>query len=338
MNAARTSVDAWSAYWRSGALHSLDTSAQIDAGAMLVDWIGWFDALPDGTCVADLACGNGLLTGLALGFNGTRHDPLRRVFGIDIAELAPHWIGQIDPDRRRQLVWLQRTPIEAIPEVEGGFDAFCSQFGFEYAEPDAAVDAITRVAARGAWLQFVVHHPDSIFARQGAAELSALRMLLAPAGLFDTAGRIAANLAARFRGMPLDGSAERVRRDYNRLQLELDRLGRERPALLALLAEAREAVHAALVHASQTGDVAWLSQQRTAFDFALLRLENLVRVACSEARITALLARFEAKGWRMAAADPLRQPASGALLGWRIEGCFHPDCDSTTAMKDGTDR
>lgn len=335
---ANASVEAWSAYWRSGALHSLDTSARVDASALLLDWVGWFDALPEAACVADLACGNGLLAGLALGFHGTRHDPLRRVYGIDIAELAPHWIGEIDPDRRRQLVWLQCTPIEAIPELEGGFDAFCSQFGFEYAEPEAAVDALSRVAAAGARLQFLVHHSDSLFARQGAAELEALRRLLAPAGLFDTALRIAENLAARYRGTPLGEDAERVRLDYNRLQAELDRLGRERPELLALLGEARAAVHAALVHASQTGDVAWLSQQRAAFDFALLRLENLLRVACSEARITALLARFEAKGWRMAAADPLRQQASGALLGWRIEGCFHPDCDSTTAMKDGTDR
>lgn len=327
---AAGTVAAWSAYWRSGALHSLDTSGQVGEFAMLADWIGWLDALPDGARVADLACGNGLLARLALGLEGARHDPGRRVHAVDIAELAPRWVHDLDAARREQLRWHERTPIEDLPAVEGGFDAFCSQFGFEYAEPTAAVAALSRGAAADARLGFIVHHADSIFVRQGAGERAALHWLLEPAGLFDTAARVAENLVARFRGAALGAAAERVRHEYNRLQQDLDRYGSEHPERQPVLGEAREAVHAALVHAAQTGDAQWLSRQREAFDFALLRLENLIRVARSEQQIAGLQAELAASGWGMMPPGLVHQPGTGTLLGWRMQGRFRPPSRSTT--------
>lgn len=109
-------------------------------------WVRFASALHSSARVIDLGCGSGAV-GRALRAAG----PLS-VTGVDIA--------RVPPVREPGLELLANVPIEALPFADGVFGAAVSQFGYEYADPEAASVEVARVLATGAPFSFLIHHPD----------------------------------------------------------------------------------------------------------------------------------------------------------------------------------
>lgn len=135
----------WTRYWKSGQLHSCFVAgAPFETGHL---WSPFFDQLPEGSRVLDLACGAGALTRLAVG--------ARREFvvtGVDYASALPPIPGaQVRPD----------TALESLPFPASAFDAVISQFGLEYADTRPALSEALRVLAPGGRFAILAHADTS---------------------------------------------------------------------------------------------------------------------------------------------------------------------------------
>ncbi|HEX5237757.1 MAG TPA: class I SAM-dependent methyltransferase [Sphingomicrobium sp.] len=109
-------------------------------------WVSFASALKPSARVIDLGCGSG-----AVGRALRGASPLS-VTGVDIA--------RIPPAREPGFELLANVRIESLPFSEAAFDAAVSQFGYEYAGPEAAAAEVGRVLAPGASFSFLIHHPD----------------------------------------------------------------------------------------------------------------------------------------------------------------------------------
>jgi len=240
-------VQAWSAYWSSGALHSCATSfAGNYAGAIATFWRGVFADLPQAARMLDLATGNGALPQLAL---AQVSDPEFRVHAVDLAALAPAWSAQA-ADRLR---FHPGVALESLPFGDGSFDLVASQYGIEYARwPDALREALRVCDAHGV-VACVVHHAGSALVRVGHREAGNLSLLLREDGLLSAA-RDAIPWAARA-GAHAGGDAMSAARQAYNLAIAAIAEALEDNAVPDLLLSTRHQVHS-LVAAVRNGTVA----------------------------------------------------------------------------------
>lgn len=160
--------DAWTAFWQTPGQVQCVADAPAVQRVLTRHWASFAASLQPGERVLDLGCGAGavaraLLTG--------RRDV--RVTGVDFAKIPLVIHAQVE--------LLCDTAMESLPFADASFAAAVSQFGFEYAQIDAAAKEMARVLAPGGKLSFLAHHAGSAVVGANRARLSALTALLNPA-------------------------------------------------------------------------------------------------------------------------------------------------------------
>jgi len=161
----------WTRYWtrgrsRSGAGCLPNAAGPVEA-AQKRAWQDFARTLQRRARVLDLATGNGIVLGWML---EVRRD-LKGV-GVDsAAELPPPPKGA---------VLKAGVTLERLPFPDSGFDAATSQFGFEYAEAEAASKELVRVLRADAPLLMIVHHSDSPIVEHNRSRAEALRWASSP--------------------------------------------------------------------------------------------------------------------------------------------------------------
>lgn len=229
---------AWSAYWSSGRLHSCASGLQDNyGGAIGLFWRDVFTRRAAEGRVLDLATGNGPLPRLLWELRGDRAE----VDAVDLAMLAPAWHAAAGHPGIR---FHPGVRMEALPFADASFDCVASQFGFEYAQRDAAVAECLRVARPRATFAFVLHHAGSVLARVGRVELGHHARLLGDGGLVEAA-RGAIHWIARARaGLAVDDvqASSLARERYNAAMRDLSEAADGSPAP-DLLLEARATIH-----------------------------------------------------------------------------------------------
>ncbi|GAB2661491.1 class I SAM-dependent methyltransferase [Arenimonas aestuarii] len=205
---------AWSAYWATGDLHSCVGSFDGNYSGAIGDfWRGVFNDLPEGPLRAlDLATGNGALPRLLWDWRGDR--PGLEIDAVDLARLSPTWF---DPDRHAGLRFHADVAMEKLPFEDACFDLVASQYGFEYADRDAALAEALRVLKPGGRLALVMHHADSVLVRVGRSELRNQALLLTPDGLLAATAAVLPWIARARAGQDPSGEPEalRAREAYN---------------------------------------------------------------------------------------------------------------------------
>jgi SAM-dependent methyltransferase len=178
-------AQAWSDYWRHGALHSLPTSfAGNYEGAIRQFWANLLAGTHAGQRLLDIGTGNGALPLLTLELRSAE-SPL--VDAVDIATVAPDWHRELPASQRDRIRFHGSTRAEHLPFADAWFDLACSQYGFEYTDTTAAGMEAARVLRPGGTLALVMHHADSQLATVAAAEASGAETLCAPDGLLELA-------------------------------------------------------------------------------------------------------------------------------------------------------
>ena len=314
------SIEAWSDYWRAGALHSLGTGTENVTGAIRARWLAWLSMIEREGAVLDLGAGNGPLARFALGLDGGTASPGRVVHAFDIARTAPLWLDELSAERRNELVWHAGCGLESMPLVDGGAVAAMSQYGLEYADLPRAVPELCRVLRPGGAFAFLVHHADSLIVRRGRAEATALRACLDDEGLLGLAARMEAVMARRAmhpsaRPSPDD---EQLRRRYNALQAELDEWEARDEFAMPALAEVRAAVHGALRSVGKDGDGTRIARVRRSFGATLQRLMDLEAAALNYAGSARLVGLLAESGARTEVCE--RFESADGLLGWWVAG------------------
>ncbi len=306
---------AWSAYWATGGLHSCVGSFDAGySGAIGAFWAQQFAALQPHDRVLDLATGNGALPRMLWTRLGAGCPDIE---AVDLAQVAPDWHDAAAQERIR---FHSGVAMEQLPFPDGHFTLVVSQYGFEYARREAALDECLRVLAPGGRLAFVMHHAGSVLVRVGRGELACQARLLRSGGLLDAAAAVLGWFARARAGEDLRANAEAnaARSAYNAatVQLASDIAQLDTPDLAV---EARDHVHRIV---SSTGAnpepaLAALAAYREAIAAAGLRSAEMISHALDDTQAQALLAQLAQRcPGASVACRPLAQ-AQG-LLGWAL--------------------
>lgn len=295
-------AQAWSDYWRQGALHSLPTSyAGNYEGAIRDFWATVLTGTNTGQRLLDLGTGNGALPLLTLELRST-DTPL--IDAVDIATVAPDWQSALPTAQRERIRFHGSTRAERLPFSASCFDLACSQYGFEYTDTAAAGMEAARVLRPGGSLALVMHHAGSHLATVAAAEASVAETLLAPGGLLERAQTMVPWMGMAGRGeldqLRASRDAAVDRASFNALTQEL---GTRSHSEGSLLAEALQRVFG-LMQALQRGQVdteaaaAHLASYADQLRQAALRSNELCRHALDDAGMSRLRGSLEAVGFR----------------------------------------
>lgn len=166
----------WTAYWNSGALHSLPGSFQHNYTGGIHDfWLRTFLPLDNTHHVLDIGTGNGALPALLCKLKQTS---MPAVDAIDIATITPEWLGAEPQHCQERVRFHSETSIEQLPFAAASFDLIVSQYGFEYTQRERAIGEMARTLAPHGTVALVMHHADSHLIRVAKEELSLTKWLL----------------------------------------------------------------------------------------------------------------------------------------------------------------
>jgi SAM-dependent methyltransferase len=173
---ATRSIDAWTGYWRTGIGASCFEGPDIEVRLATI-WDEFVDGLPDAARLLDLATGNGTVARICAARARLRKIRLR-IDAVDAARIDPPKFAA-DPARLFTDIRFQgEVRLEALPFAGASVDAAVSQFGFEYADEEAAVVEVSRVLAPGGRLRLVMHARDGAVSRDIGGRLDRLRAVL----------------------------------------------------------------------------------------------------------------------------------------------------------------
>ncbi len=218
-------ADQWSRFWESGSLTTfIGRFADNYDGDVMGFWFLEFRKLPDGAHVVDLATGNGALAMLATQYS-RNNDKGFRITGIDYADIDP--LAYAKEDQREDMATIEfvgNTRIEQTTLPDGSVDCAVSQFGFEYADPAAAIAEVSRILKpEGSRFAAIMHHQDSDIMKQatdGLAQVAACEQSNLHAHIEPMLRRLH-ELKAQGANPAADPEAERLRGALNELTEQL---------------------------------------------------------------------------------------------------------------------
>jgi SAM-dependent methyltransferase len=309
-----TSIDSWTAYWRSGRGASCFEGCDTELRLTQV-WNEFVDMLADGARLLDLATGNGTVVRSCAARARARNVRLH-IDAVDASEIDPPRHVADAEQLFRDVRFRGTTRLEALPFPDAAFDAVVSQFGFEYASEEQAAAEAVRVLAPGGRLRFIMHARDGAVSRDIGLRLERLRSALAEkgpialvlalaraaeAGDAATLSRESAHLPAaveltrRLAARPLPDDAALF---YSREFLQLwERRPRYRPAALR-----------------RSLEEGWINANGVA-----TRQAELLRVAASADDMARIGARLASAGLTADAMREIRDERRGVQIAWMLD-------------------
>lgn len=302
---------AWTRYWQSGALHSCVGSYRGNyGGAVAAFWRTQFAGLDAGMRVLDLGTGNGPLPALALATLGA--EKLPHIDAVDLAEPRPPWLSAEPAATRARIVFHAGVRMESLPFPDGHFNRIVSQYGFEYADTEAAAAEALRVLAPAGAVALVCHHAQSRLVDVAREEVAHIDWLLAEDSVIA-----AVSTFAPFLALPKSDEGQRASDQFNAAMARMVERAQRSPVPDALH-DVAGVVRAVLDAAGRRGAGAaaelvarWVEAARD----ARVRSAELCANALDDDALQKLRAAFE-RGGLTTAAQALYE--GDYLIGWTI--------------------
>jgi SAM-dependent methyltransferase len=303
----------WETYYRSGALASCPLGPQPGYTLELHDlWLEFFSELADGARVLDIGTGNGAVALIAsqAAAAAAKHF---EIHGTDLAQVDP--VRDV-PDGARLFAGIRFHPqvaTERLPFEVASLDAVSGQYALEYTDPGKALPEIHRVLKPGGGALFVLHHADSVVARNARESLAHSTLVLEETKVLRLLRRqFAAERDAR-------RTLRRIRADLGMAVQTLVRASAQSPNPLTLKVTI-DAVQKLIQARSHMGPAA-LEKEIARFESdlraAARRLEDLLRCAQTQEQMGRLFEIARAAGF-LAEEAQLQHHAGGNLVGWRL--------------------
>lgn len=311
----------WTNYWASGALHSCLGSFDGNyAGEVPEAWRGALAALPAGATVLDLCTGNGALPALFLGEPAGA--ALARIHAVDLAQIRPDWVHQLEPGQRERVAFQGGIQAESLPFEDASFDLVCSQFGIEYTDLGRSLPEVVRVLKPGGLFAVVLHDTNSLMCSNAREERTHLAWMAEhnPIARAAELCRFVARAATPEgrQALAADPAAEKARLALNEVMAAMTLRAQEH-VVPDVLVQSQRTIFEAIQAAMRTGHadaglqaLGWLREQLLQSD---LRLAELLGCALDEAALDGLLA---GTGLVEEARRPLAFPG-GDRLGWWLQ-------------------
>ncbi len=313
---------AWTAYWRTGSLHSLAGSLSDDLdGPVRAFWEQTFAQLTAQDRVIDIGTGNGPLPALLCRLRG---DAMPSVDAVDLAEVAPVWLASSPPACQRAVRFHGRTTAESLPFPDRYYSLAVSQFGLEYTQLERSVAELGRVVRTDGRVAVLAHHAGSQLARVAGEEVRLVDLLLSPGGLLAAAWDIYPYLALVAQGrsaqLSADPQATGVRHRFNEAMRDLQALIAQSPYPDVLLDTRAFLIDQTRALAAGAASLERVQQAhrdyRQALQESAFRSRELCAHALGEDGLAQLRERFVAHGFRAIDCGLLHH--GPMLIGWTL--------------------
>lgn len=185
----------WDSYWNSNlTLNSFSEgeSALGYQGELLAFWEDKFACLHSKSTVLDIGTGNGAIAYAAKSY-ANKHSFEVDVVATDIASINPTEVFAEHDDIcnvLKQITFYPDTKTESLPFANSSIALITSQFALEYTDIQSAFNECHRVLQDGGSLIAVIHHANSVIAKETEAGYRFYSRCLATKNLFDLAEQL----------------------------------------------------------------------------------------------------------------------------------------------------
>lgn len=307
------SAHSWDTYWQGTGDVGAFSAGGVNHPAIAAFWDLFFSAVANrnqGIQLLDVATGNGAILVSALSILDAEKTSITCV---DISAAAIKNVEQQFPGTRGVVADARSIPLDSEQ-----FDIVTSQFGVEYAGPEAVTEA-ARLVASGGQLALMLHVIDGIVHKECSASLAAIEKLQASnfvpyaIELFET-------------GFAAVGGADRVAYDEAGTQLA--------PAIQAaeaIMAEYGEGVagdtiarlysdvghiHSNMPKYEPTEVFDWLHSMDHELQAYAGRMSSMMDAAIGEAAFKELCVKLEASGFDLNKSESLVPSGESTPLAW----------------------
>lgn len=327
MKRQRLTSEQWSQYWSRDSVTTFTRQFNANYDGEFADfWDARFAALSDGARIVDLATGNGAIALLAAQF-ASRHGRRFSITGLDYAAIDPARVLAGHAELAPLLAKVEfrgGLRIEATGLEDAGTDLLTSQYGFEYAERDAAIDEARRVLVPGGRLALILHHEGSRvveLARDGLAQvqfcLQKEELDKRVVALVRVVGDARDSSARQvLKGNP---KAERLRQKLNASLariVERSKQYQDPEGFIGVMVPNFTKVFGEYKDASLAQKLKYLREMRGAFDAFRERMADLADAALSPQAFETLVAKLERAGFQIDERGLMRY--RGDLMGWTL--------------------
>ncbi|HEX9875037.1 MAG TPA: methyltransferase domain-containing protein [Gammaproteobacteria bacterium] len=327
MKSNRLSSAQWSQLWRRDSITTFarQFNSNYD-GEFAAFWDARFDPVPNGAVVVDLATGNGAIALLAIQHARSR-GKLFRVGGLDYADIDPTRVLAGHEDLSPLLAAIEFASgvrIEDTTLGDASVDLLTSQYGFEYAERDAAAAEAWRVLKAGGRMALVLHHAESAVVELAREGLSQVQLCLQQEELDKRVAALVkiigeAKTRTERRTLKSNPKAERLRQKLNaslaRITQRAERY-RDPEGFIGIMVPNYLKVFGEYKEASMAQKLKYLREVRASFDAFRERMADLAGAALTQSDFDALIGLLETKGFDVVERGLMRY--KGDLMGWTL--------------------
>jgi len=327
VNTDRLSSEQWSQYWRRDSITTFSRRFNENYdGEFQVFWDAQFEALPHGARIVDLATGNGAIALLAQQY-ARAHAKAFQVTGLDYAQIDPVTILASHEGLMpllAEIKFLSGVPVENTGLADDSVDLLTSQYGFEYAQREAAGAEAWRVLKPGGHMALILHHTESAVVGLAKDGLSQVRFCLKKEELDKRVTALVramgeATSTAERRALKHNPKTERLRQKLNasvaRINQRADRY-RDPEGFIGVIVPNLLNVFAAYKGAGMSQKLSYIRDIRSAFDSFRERMADLQGAALSPSVFDELCELLESTGFLRAHSGTMHY--RGDLMGWSL--------------------
>lgn len=162
-------IESWDSYWQGAMTSDAYTGGESTHPLVLGFWRDYFqnvDGCEDKPRIIDIASGNGAVVSCA---TGVFRESLPEFTCLDVSDSAINMLEERFPGVQGLVADAANIPLDSA-----SYDVATSQFGLEYAGPDA-LDEVARLIAPDGELVLMLHYRDGVIFQECSASLEAIK-------------------------------------------------------------------------------------------------------------------------------------------------------------------
>lgn len=305
--------ESWDAYWKGTASAAAYSAGGVNHPSILAFWDEYFRvALADSlsyNCL-DIASGSGAVVERMRAAPGASRCSIRC---LDVSGGAVQNLTARFPDVAGVVADAAKIPLKSA-----SFNIVTSQFGIEYAHPDAFKEA-ARIVARGGRIGFMIHHKGGGIYRECSASLDAIQRLQKAQFIPGAIRMFEAGFAA-VRGADraaYDRAASHLNPAVRAVEAILDEYGRHvaGDTIMRLYNDVAK-IHSRIQHYEPVEVLNWLEKMDSELKTFEGRMSSMRDAAYDEASFERLTDDFRSQGFAIDRANPLATSSGALPLAW----------------------
>lgn len=308
-------IESWDTYWDGAQSSAAFSGGGTTDPLVLSFWDNSFCGLRDRKTdarIIDIASGNGAVVEAAVKVFG---EQLPEFVCLDVSAAAINMLEQRFPGVTGIVADAADNMLEPA-----SFDVVTSQFGVEYAGPEA-IGSVSELVAPGGDLLMLMHHRDGLIYEQCDDSLNAIRDMQESAFIPRCIAMFEAGYAVAAGGNrdAYQTAGKEMAPAIQAMEKIMSRYGRDVAAstIVRVYRDVRM-IHERMAHFEPSAVIGWLEKMQDAIEAYKGRMASMLDAAIDTAQFVQTVNDLEQRGFEIERAEPLAQSSQDAPLAWAI--------------------